>query len=256
MLFMFNQIPFMKISKILSLLVLVVVAMSCSKDDEPEPRIEDAALSFENGTVLQVPQGLLESDDPMAMEAAGWVSMANTLSANLITPPPGATRTTELITPVNGRTSALSGVVYIWEDSQVGKVAYQITDADSKYVFELFYKGMDDTGWYRYFYAEELKDRSKGYMAIYDAWGFMDESRGAEMMRWDWSRKGDMFTMEMANSEGDFNFIVEINTKTKAGSVVYFYDGIKQSEVIWNAQGNGSWTSFDETGAVVEQGSW
>lgn len=253
---MFNQNPFMKISKLLSFLILAAIAMSCSKDDEPEPRIEDAALSFESGTVLQVPQGLLDSDDPMAIQAASWVAMANALSANIITPPPGATRTTDLITPVNGRTAALTGVVYKWEDSQTGKIAYQITDAETKYVFELFYMGLDDTGWYRYFYAEESKDRSKGYMVVYDAWGFMDESRGAEMMRWDWARKGDIFTMEMADIDFGFHFTVEVNTKTKAGSLVYFEDEIKQSEIVWNAQGKGTWKSFDETGAVIEEGSW
>ena len=253
---MFNQIPLMKISRILSLIALMAIAVACSKDDDPEP-LENATLSFsQNSAILQVPQGLLNSDDPKAMEAASWVTMANALSANVIAPPAGAQRTTDLITPVNGRTSATTGVVYTWEDPQNGSVAYQIKDEDSKYVFELFYKGPDDSGWYRYFYAEEFKDRSAGYMVIYDAWGFMDESRGAQMMRWDWTRKGDLFTLKMIDNDFGFNLTVEVNTKTKAGSVVYFEGGIKQSEVVWDAQGKGTWKDFDETGAVVEQGSW
>lgn len=60
----------------------------------------------------------------------------------------------------------------------------------------------------------------------------------------------------MADIDFGFHFTIEVNTKTKAGSLVYFEDEIKQSEIVWNAQGKGTWKSFDETGAVIEEGSW
>lgn len=256
---MFNQIPVMKHLKILSLLALLGLVVSCSKDDDPDPGLENAALSFsQDQQILQVPQGLLESEDPNAQEAAAWIAMANGMSANLMlfTPPAGAAKSTELIVAANGRTTSTSGVVYTWADEQFGKIAYQIIDDSDKYTFELFYQGLDDTEWYRYLYAEERKDRSQGNMVMYDAWGIEDDTRAAELFRWEWTRKGDLFTFKMSSAMGAFNFTAEINTKTKAGSIVYFAEGLKQSEITWNAQGAGSWKHFDESGAVVEEGTW
>src|SRR5690606_38441891 len=191
--------PIMKISRILTFVVLLVVIASCSKDD-PAPNIENAALSFNaDRPILEVPQGLLNSEDPNAQMAAAWVMMANGMSSSLslFDYPVGAERSTDLITPLNGRTSADEGVVYRWSDPEYGSVAYQIRDGGDKYIFELFYKGVDDAGWYRYLYAQEQKDRSAGYMAISDVWS---DERG-EIMRWNWARKGDLFTFTMSSSE-------------------------------------------------------
>lgn len=259
---MFNRIPFMKITRILSLIALMAIAISCSKDDDdPQPNVnvENAAISFsENSKVLEVPQGLIDSEDQNAKMAAAFVDMANNIGANLalFTPPAGATKSTELITPTNGRTSATSGVVYYWSDPSYGSVAYQVRDDDDKYTFELLYKGVDDAGWYRYLYAQEMKDRSNGYMALYDVWGFEDDSRGAEMMRWEWTRKGDLFTFKMSDREGGFNLTISVNTKTKAGSLIYFEGSSKQSEIVWDAKGSGTWKLYDDTGAVWQEGFW
>jgi hypothetical protein len=243
-----------------TLIALMAVSFSCSDDDkEPQPNIEDAALSLaESSEVLEVPEALLTSDDPNAQLAASWIEMANGLSANLamFTPPANAARSTDLITPVNGRVASNSGVVYTWSDPSYGSVAYQITDASDKYTFELFYKGLDDTGYYRYLYAEEMKDRSEGYIALYDAWGTETDTRDAELMRWEWSRAKENFTFKMTVGENDLSFTVTVNTKTKAGSVVYNESSVKMYEMNWNADGSGAWKYFDETGAVTEEGTW
>lgn len=253
-----TKTPLMKISRILSMAALLAIAVSCSKDDDAEPKIEDAALSFsQNSPVLEVPQALVTNDDPYAQMASGWISMANGMSANLalFTPPAGAARSTDLITPVNGRVSSSSGVVYTWSDPQYGSVAYQIRDEGDYYAFELFYKGLDDAGWYRYLYAQEAKDRSAGYMRLYDAWGYMSDSRDAEIMRWDWTRKGDVFTFKFSEQESQIQVILVVNTKTKAGSVVYYESSSKLFEMDWDAQGKGSWKQY-ESGVVVDEGTW
>lgn len=248
----------MKFSRILSLMVIIAITASCSKDDEPEPKLEDAALSFsQNAPAVEAPQALLTNDDPHAQMASGWISMANSMTANLalFTPPAGAERSTTLITPANGRVAAESGVVYTWSDSQYGSVAYQIRDQNDKYVFELFFKGLDDTEWYRYLYAQEMKDRSSGYMVLYDAWGYSDDTRGAELLRWDWTRKGDQFTMKVSDVQGLVEIVLVVNTKTKAGSVVYYESSSKLFEMEWDAQGKGSWKSYDG-GQLVDEGTW
>lgn len=248
----------MKLSRILSMAVLIAIAASCSNDDEPEPKLEDAALSFsQNSPVVEAPQALLTNDDPYAQMASGWISMANGMTANLalFTPPAGAQKSTTLITPANGRVAAETGVVYTWSDPQYGSVAYQIRDQSDKYVFELFYKGIDDTDWYRYLYAQEMKDRSSGYMVLYDAWGYYGDTRNAELLRWDWTRKGDQFTMKVSDTQGLVEIVLAINTKTKAGSVVYYESSSKLFEMEWDAQGKGSWKSYDG-GQLSDQGTW
>lgn len=250
----------MKISKVLSLIALMAVAISCSKDDEPEPQpnLEEATLSLaENAQVLEVPAELLESDDPYATQVASMISLANGMSSSLalFTPPAGATHTNDIITPVNGRTAATRALVYTWSDPQYGSVAYQIQDASDKYIFELFIKGVEDDGWYRYLYAEEKKDRSAGHMAMYDALGTESDSRDTELFRWEWSREKDNFSFSMGAGEYLY-FTATINTKTKAGSM-QFYDGeVMYSEVTWTGAGTGTWTQFDSEGNVVESGEW
>ena len=254
---MCHKTPFMKISKIISLIALMAIGASCSKDD-PEPKVEEASISLsQNSQVLQVPEALLSNEDPHAQMVAGWVGIANGLSANLalFKPPAGATKSNDIILPVNGRATSTSGVVYIWSDPAYGSVAYQILDGSDKYIFELFYKGNTDAGWYRYLYAQEMKDRSAGYMTLYDAWGSMTDSRDAEVMRWDWTRSGDIFTFHMSVSESDINFVVSVNTKTKAGSIVYSEADVKLFEITWDAQGKGSWKDYEE-GVVVAEGTW
>jgi len=249
----------MKITRFLTLVALIAVVSSCSKDEEdPKPAIEEASLSFsQNSEVLAVPEGMLNSDNPYAQMAAGWIEMANGMSANLalFTPPAGAKKSTEIIVPVNGRAKASSGIVYTWSDPSYGSVAYQVRDDSDKYIFELFYKGNSDAGWYRYLYAQELKDRSAGYMALYDAWGSMTDSRDAQLIRWDWSRQGDDFTFQWTENESGTKFVVKVNTKTKAGSVVFYESNVKIFEITWDTQGKGTWKQYD-SGKVSQEGSW
>ncbi|HEY9490287.1 MAG TPA: hypothetical protein VIQ51_18250 [Chryseosolibacter sp.] len=249
----------MKITKILSLMALMAIAISCSKDDDdPQPNVENIELSFSGDTqILEVPQGLLQSEDLKAQEVTAWVSLANGLSSNLafFNPGAGATKSTELITPANGRTSASKGVVYYWHHDAYGSVAYQIRDEEDKYIFEFLLKRVGETDWFRMIYAEEQKDRSAGYMALYDVEGTAEEAR-QPTARWDWTRKGDLFTFKFVSANNEINLTLTVNTKTKAGSVVSSPANVKQSEIKWEANGSGSWKIFDDTGAVVEEGSW
>lgn len=249
----------MKFAKPFTLVALMAIGFSCSDDKDPEPNIEDVAISLaESQQVLEVPAAMLGSDDENAQMAASWVAMANGLAGNLalFTPPAGATRSTELITPVNGRVASSTGVVYTWSDPSYGSVAYQIRDVSDKYTFELFYKGTDDAGWYRYLYAEEMKDRSKGYMAMYNAMDSGSDTRGAEVMRWDWSRVKDNFIFKLTAAEGEFSFTVTVNTKTHAGSVVYYQGTVKLYDMSWNADGSGSWKHFNDAGEETAAGTW
>jgi hypothetical protein len=248
----------MRSIRFLPLLIMVVFVFSCSKDD-PEPSIEQVSLSLsKDSQLIEVPAAMMNSEDDHAQMAAGFVALANGMGGSLalFTPPAGATKSTDIITPLNGRLQKGSAaVVYIWNDPQYGSVAYQVRDASDKYTFELFYKGNDDAGWYRYLYAQEMKDKTAGYMVLYDAWGFINDTRSAEMVRWEWTRSGDDFTFIIRDLESAFNFTIEVNTKTKAGSIIYTEDNEKLYEMTWDGQGKGTWKEF-ENNQVIAEGTW
>jgi hypothetical protein len=249
----------MKFLKIPALIMMALIVLSCSKDKDPEPAVEQAKISFSGETqLIEVPAALSASQDIHAQMASQWVAVANGMGANLalFTPPSNATKSTDLITPINGRVAKGNAVaVYIWTDANYGSVAYQVQDVGTKYTFELFYKGNDDAGWYRYLYAEEKKDKTSGYMVLYDAWGFVSDARKEEMVRWEWLRAGDDFTFTIRDVTADFNFVVNVNTKTKAGSIVYLEGTEKLFEITWDANGKGTWKEFEDN-QVVDEGSW
>jgi hypothetical protein len=251
----FNSI--MKITlKILSLIMVMGVAVSCSKDDEdPAPNLENVSVSLKGqAEVVTVPSAMLTSEDPNAQMAASYVEMANSIGENLamFTPPSGATKSTTAITAVNGRTKEGAVLVYTWTDPNYGTMAYQIKDAGTKYTFELFLKPDGETDWYLYVSAEEQKDGSAGSMKLHDFFS----GTGEVLMQWNWSRSGDDFTMEVLSNWGDpFRVVLEINTVTKAGSVEYYFDSELSYSMTWDAQGNGTWEYYAE-GEVVESGTW
>lgn len=246
----------MKFNRLLLIVALTAIGFSCSKENDPEPNVEEAKLSFTaNAKVVEAPAALLTNDDPYAQMAAGWIEMANGLSGQLamFTPPTGAVKSTTAITPENGRTAATSVVVWTWSDPTYGSVAYQISDNGDKYTFELFYKSTTDTGWYRYLYAEEKKDKSAGYVSVSDVWS---GDRNQEIMRWSWTRSGDDFTFVVSDGSDNVNITLQVNTKTRAGSVVFKEGTVKIYEMNWDGQGKGTWKWFEEDGTLIEEGSW
>lgn len=245
----------MKLKRFTAVLLAGLVAFSCSDNDEDkQPDVESASLSFSSEQqVVAVPNAMLTSEDPYAQMAAGWVTLANSMTASLslFTPPASATKSTERINASNARTKAGSSVVYTWSDPQYGSIAYQISDASSKYTFELFLKPTGETEWLRYLYAEEQKDKSRGYMEVYND----QSSAGDALMTWEWERSGDNFQLTLTDATSEFYFVLEINTGTKAGSIMYYEGAEKTYEMTWDAQGKGSWVTFVD-GEESAEGSW
>jgi len=244
----------MKITKLFLLLAVMAVAVSCSKDDDPNPQVENAKLSFAGQTdIVPVPSGIANSDDPMANTVAASLEMLNSMTTNFsyFTPPAGAQKSNDLITVSSGRTAARKGVVWYWSNTSGGQyvgVAYQVVEEDDKYTFEIFMNFEEQAEWSRFVYAEERKDRSAGYFALF----FGD---GEEQMRWAWTRKGDDVTFKVTQM-GELKLDIQANNKTKAGSLVTYEGGIKYYEITWDGTGSGTWAQYDDTGSVVEEGFW
>lgn len=252
----------MKISKLL-LLVVAALAFACSSDDD-KPGLEKQTLSFAaNQEVITAPAGLQASEDEQAQTALYWIQNANSMSQFLsyMQVPAGAAKSNDRITASNGRVNASGDVVvYIWSDPNGdGDVAYQISETSDSYVFEVFLRIADvQPDWTLFFHAEEKKDRSSGFMNVYDA--IMSDDPTVILFAYNWTRSGDLFTLIFSAPDEDpeFNYSVTlvINEKTKAGSVTYKTDNVKDFEMTWDAAGNGTWIYYDEEGGIDQEGSW
>ncbi|HEX7015072.1 MAG TPA: hypothetical protein VF191_06130 [Cyclobacteriaceae bacterium] len=246
----------MKTTKLL-LLAAAIFAFSCSKDEEPS--LEKRAISLAEGDqVITAPTALLTSDDPYAQTAAGWIMQANAMSSYLqfFNMPPGAQKSEARITASNGRVKdAGDYVTYLWTDEQTGQtVAFQVSEETDRYVFEIFLKTGDD--FLKYFHAEEKKDRSEGFMKIYDIFGIYGDDASVVWLNYEWSRVGNIFDLSITEYDEGFQVDIAVDTATKAGSVTYYFDGIKEYTMTWTGAGNGTWAYYDEEGAVTSSGTW
>lgn len=245
----------MKITKLL-LLLLAVFAFSCSDDDD-EPALEKKTLSFAEKTeVVSAPTAMQASVDPMAEMAVNWIATLNAMTsatANMHIPE-GASKSSAQITADNGRVKEDGDyVVYTWHDEQNDfSIGYQIRETSDSYVFEGFMMLPDMDKWLKYFEAEEKKDRSSGHMKIFNIFG---DDPSAVLYSYEWSRSADILSLTVTVLDSE-RIELAINEKTKAGSIVYTYNGVKQYEMNWDAQGNGEWAQYDEQGEVVESGTW
>jgi hypothetical protein len=209
-----------------------------------------------SSSVITTPSAMANSNDTYAMEANGYVAMANAMSGYVqyFKPPQGAVKSSTPITVANGRVAATQTeyLVYTWTDPQGSgvSVAYQVSEQSDKYVFEAFIKFAQEDEWMRYVYVEETKDGSEGVMRVYNA--FMGD--GSLLLTYTWKRAGDNFDFVMTTAE--YETSITINTKTKAGSVKYTYGGELAFTMTWDAAGNGQWVHYGEDGEVSESGSW
>ncbi len=165
----------MKHFKVFFLILFLALVISCSKKSDPAPSLSSASISFgKAGQIVTAPSALVSSQDTHALEAYGDLTEVNSLInyTAAFTVPSGATKTTTPIVGVNvgGRVASTQQdyLVYIWSDPTYGSVAYQISETTDRYTFELFYKATGTTVWVRYLDAEEKKDKSSGFMNIYD----------------------------------------------------------------------------------------
>jgi hypothetical protein len=242
----------MKIARLFLLAFAMIGVISCSNDDDPSPNIEQAKLSFaEQNAIVELPAALQTSEDPIAQSVNVWLTMVNNMATNFIyfDPPEGAQKTSNLITVSSGRTAARKGVVWIWTQGDMS-VAYQVGEDDDKYTFEIFMKVEENADWAYLVYAEERKDRSAGFFALYDFFG-----GSGEEMRWAWTRKGDEVTFKIT-SQGELMVEVSANNKTKSGVLTTYMDGSKYQEITWTGSGSGTWKIYNEEGIVVEEDTW
>jgi len=252
----------MKMTKFL-LLAVALFAFACSDDDkDTSSSLESQTLSLSSNTqVLTAPSAMQSSNDDHAQMAVGYITMANAMSTYLgyIKAPEGSVKSTTAITAANGRVAAEGDVVvYTWSDANSDlKVAYQISETSDSYAFDVFFMFSGQSSWLKYFHAEEKKDRSEGFMNVYDILGIYGDNTSLVMLKYNWSRSGDNFTFKLTDTQDNYYFTVIVNEKTKAGEVTYFAGTVKIYQMTWDAAGNGTWAFYDsDDGSLVSEGTW
>ncbi|HEV8514842.1 MAG TPA: hypothetical protein VGQ59_16270 [Cyclobacteriaceae bacterium] len=250
----------MKLSKFL--IIFLVAAVACSKKEDSAPSLQNAKVTT---TTVQVPSGLTTAanTNTHAQEVVSYITIANGMTdytSLFAVPTSGATKSSTVITASNGRVAAVTSTTetYIWSDPQYGSVAFQITDEGTSYRWEYFYKATGAKDWLKYLNAEEAKDGSSGHLEVLD---FTGDDPKAVYFQFNWSKVKDQFTFRWTFA--DSYFILNMNTTTKVGSVDYYEsDGTTGSIPVvvykysWNADGHGSWQSFDWDGVQSGSGTW
>lgn len=235
--------------------VLVAVAMACSKSDSP-PALESAKVTT---TTVQAPSGLTTaaSTNTHAATVADYITSINAMSnwsGMFAVPASGAAKSSTVIKASNGRvnTTASTTVTYTWTDAQSGtSVAYQITDDGTSYLWEYFIKLSATSDWLKYLDANEKKDGSSGTLRVFDATG--SDPKVVEI-KYEWTKTGDQFTFKMT-TDTDY-LVLNMSVSTKAGTLDFYESGIISAKYTWGIDGHGTWQMFDSQGTISSSGTW
>ncbi len=249
----------MKLSlKFLAVLFVSLILFSCDNGEEVDPStgLENASLSFDpSKPPVEIPTAMMNSSDPKAIEAVGYIALANGMSSYLsnLTPPPNADKSNDRIngrTTNGGRVSDIEDdvLVYTWTSGDIS-VAYQISETPSKYTFELFWKLTPTDDYVRVLHAEESKLVREGFME----WSF--DTSDDFLFRYEWSEAADgTFYFDMLTP--DNSLVINIVSKPdKSGSVKYYIEGELLYDISWAANGSGSWAFYSE-GEIIDSGTW
>lgn len=235
----------MKKAKILfiTLMVPALMVVSCKKDDPPTPPPYKQPVTASMGEVVVIPTGLEAKanagSDPGASMAVSYIGLANAFSSfgGYFAVPEGA--------QVQSKKDGLT--VYYWA---YGDLKYWMTYGTSgdKYTWKYEY---EYTGHPRftYIYAEEALNGKSGNWAIYDP-----ETPVNDIWTYNWSyNASNSLIANLVAGNNEFSFDVVANTNN-SGSFKYYVASVLTAEVIWNADGSGTYTFYGDLSSY--SGSW
>ncbi|MBL6446264.1 hypothetical protein JMN32_08090 [Fulvivirga sp. 29W222] len=241
------------LQKFLVLFCLALVAVSCGDKDDPEPSLEEVELAvFSEENKVFIPEGLKNASDSEAQAVSAMIeSMTSNIGAysSLFTIPDGATKLASPIEAVNGRMYT-NMVTYEWS-YQGGSIAYQITEQDNAYFFEIFFK---ETGgpYYKWFEGTQAKDGKSGSFAMLD----IEAASRVEVFTYEYEIRNDGSIYGEYNYPSfGYSFVFEV-LADGSGYIESYENDLLQVEYMWSANGSGSWTYYDESGNVSSSGTW
>ncbi len=238
------------------LIIIALVISSCSKDEDIQPDFDDVEFTFDaENPPVAIPQGLQSSSDSRALLANAFLNQANGIISIVasIQPPPGATKSS---TPINGRSNGRVAStkenisVYTWtasDGSSSVSYAYQVSETNTHYVFELFLKVNDDD-YIKYWHSEQSKTGKQGFLELF---GDYDDDY---TLRYEWAEVAGVFHFDMITSDTTIKII---SNPDHSGSLKVYEDGQLETEITWNATGTaGAFAEYDSDGNLVESGVW
>lgn len=241
------------LQKLFVLFCLALVAVSCGDKDDPEPSLEEVELAvFSEENKVAIPSGLKNSSDAKAQQVSQMIEgMTSTIGSysSLFNMPDGAAKVNNPIEGANGRMNG-NTVTYEWS-YQDGAVAYQITELDDSYYFEYFFKEAGGP-YYKWFEGTQAKDGKSGSFAMLD---FTVDTR-VEVLTYEYEIRNDgSFYGKYNYTLAGYSFIFEV--KADGSGYLKSYNGTAvQIEYLWNADGSGSWTYYNEDGTINSDGIW
>ena len=236
--------------------IFACLLLACEKE---EVRPEFRQMTFESQEVLdKLPEGLTNSDDSYAMECVSMINDALDMSEFVgdMEVPDGAVKT--------ARKS--SGDTWTWTVNAQGHTYsfYWTYSDDSEKHYWTMEIEVDGSDKYAYIQAWEYKDGSGGQVKYNFNWvaavyGSTDFDEIFWTYTWDLDDSGNYhFTMTWDGSEEGYDFYIEyaiVVNEDGSGSIQYWLMEELVYEMVWDAQGNGTWI-FYSGGQEFMSGSW
>lgn len=197
-----------------------------------------------------LPSQITQSSNPKAQELSMFYSMASSLSntyMGVLFPPGSANDLAEM----GGKWK------YTWTDGQL-TVNLTVEEVDNKYRWEVRYDGTDGETTYDnwlFMVAEQSKDGKSNDITVYE------DNTSNVIMTYSWyvdDSQTHHYNIESSSYQGGIKIIAEIDANSAGWLELYeSTDGefslMKKFE--WDAEGNGTWTVFQD-GEQVDSGTW
>jgi hypothetical protein len=224
-----------------ALFLLLAIVSGCKKSSDDQPKAKYLAPSMvADYKVVEIPSKLLESTDPYASVAVGYMSLANAFAGYTayFNVPDNA---------VQSRTKS-SGTIYTWSyGGTTVKLTYN-EDATNRY-------------WVWYINEARFMDCQESIMGKTGSFNIYDyENGGAAVIVYNWSQTATLVnaTMKIIDGADSFFFKISASLDNKSGQFD-LYEGTSEAgshiiNVTWLANGSGTWwVNYDGT---VYSGSW
>jgi len=242
--------------KLMMVSVLALTFMACGPDDEVEtPKTTDPiiALSFNaQNPPVSVPGPLSASSNQRAQEIVDILRSVNAITSyNSYFIVPGDAEVSQTPEPGSSFQNS-STTVYSWtfnNGSQFVNTAYQISEAEGNYQFEIYFDYGDGLAKFLEG-SESVNELRNGFLLDYGL-------EGASQVQLDYK-----WTESSANG---FNIIlinagkrIEIQVENdNSGTADVYIDNIPNASYTWNGAGtSGTYTYYNNSGTVSQSGSW
>ncbi|MDA3867457.1 MAG: hypothetical protein PF489_12015 [Salinivirgaceae bacterium] len=232
-------------STFLFVLIATLFAFSgCNEDEDLNASPEATKIKItEKLDKLDLPLAMRNSNHQYAQEAVGYVEEVKNIASyfDYFEIPDDAERT-EL-------KSTLNQEEYYWTDGQT-EIWVIYTETSGGYTWQIDV----DMGYGRqkYLYAEEDKDGNYGSMKVYDSTG--ETSEWFFQYEWTFNSAGDAeLIWEFA--DGSMKYEIKSNIDY-SGYARIFMSGVLFYDFVWNSDGSGSVTMYDDGGGVLYTEGW